>query len=1503
MTDVINNLMELYGDKSLPQLYVHTSFIGHTGYVNHSRSFFTALNKYADVRVRNFTAGDSWNGITDDTHGGETYLTQEQKNMMVCQTTMEQNNTREDFYIYEGKSALSANQINIVLNETNHYYFYDNYDSPTIAYNVWESTKYPSPFFNRLLEFDYLWVPTEWQKECHIKQGYPADKIYVVPEGVDGEVFNPDNIKMLPDYEDGRFKFLLFGRWDYRKATTEIIETFLKTFDPEEPVDLIVSIDNPFSCDGLKTTEERLAKHGFDDPRIKVKHFPSREDYIQFMKQGNVFLSCARSEGWNLPLIEAMACGTPSIYSDWGAQLQFAKGKGLPVKILGELPAAIGDDKGFNGSFLKNTPGNYCEPDFKNLSIVMRDAYENYEDHKSQALEDSELIREEFNWDYVARNAMVVLEEIASKEPILSQTREIIREEGEKELRVEQDGNFIRFVIDSGHVKVICEGDNEIYYRFIFFDEKDSNSIYTMEEPIKNNMYACESMNKNFYPDEMGVIGTTSRGKGIYVTYNSKTMKFRNRIIQKSSVLDRVGPPVIIGGMGGGGTSYASRLLRYQGMYFGTDVGSLSARKGQESRSFSMVHDILWLIDEELRSRGTIGFKEQEYAGKMVDNIEENIEEYKNLFNEYISSFFDVFWGDHEEDSIWGWKFPANCLSIPVWGKVFPGAKFLLINKDKRPDPCSQTQEGKWFLNEATKGLRDLYLNPRVPDSVDCMEVDFFELTTDYKIFNKVMEWAGLKTVSNQEEFLEVLKGTAFEGNADKGIPDFSKLENKKDWDKIDVVYSAEDNKIYFSNMGQNIKKGKIVVRDGSSNLFMFKIDMVLKKNNNIWIVPFPVNLYDLDFKEFLIEFFDEEGQLLHTKTVPVKDCEPPDDFKFINDSIDPTWINYYEMFHKKVYDNYVGVKGGGVAVDIGANRGIFTRYVLKKGYSKCYSVEPIPEPFLDLSRTFEGHEEVCLFNGAISDKDGKEIIYTPKDAASVSSMDLKEAMGNDGDNLYKSYSELEVEAMSFNSFVSNNEISHVDLLKIDIEGAEYKVFEAIDDDILSNMVSQIILEFHFNDGKVQNIIDKMKRCGFTIDAIKKQGSDEDADISMKNGMLFASKSIDRIQKIIDSHMSFLFEDRKHMDGNKDKAYHQVFTELQKRQGEIKIVETGCCHGRSGGFTLVAGEFLSSIKDGKLITVDISQSNMDKCKEITKEWSDKIEYCVGDSIKFLNKMTEEEALSVDLFFFDSLDLDIENPKISAKHALRELKAIYNKISDDALIMVDDNYLRGDKEWYIKKEGKTYPINEDVGKGVKISKFLTERGWEQVADTIDVGSNVLLFKKKDLPQFDVSIERENKGPNEEDRYRINIFPKNLSERGKYVVYWRDADTDILIQRILFDMQNGGGYWISYGADYLREAKVIIETEDGTEVFSKNFILNENEKPKLPHKLHTEKDDCSWLQYREIFYQDMYTSEKVHVEPGDVVVDLGANNGFFSLYAAIHNEVSGNPHPCGGGGMRH
>jgi len=369
----------------------HTAFINFSGYANHARNFFTELNKLIPTRIRNFSH------TPDISH-----LTAEQRDMIIEQSwKVPPWKIGTPWMRIPGKKYL-----NIILMESHHYYYYDSYDDPTIAYNVWESTRQLPQFFNRLLDFNQLWVPSEWQKEVTIEQGYPEDKIKVVHEGIDGSLFYPDSVDTPPsEYQNDKFKFIYFGRWDYRKSTTECIRAFLNEFKKDEPVELILSADNSYPVDGYSSTEERLHKYNLDDPRIQIIHFPPFTEYIKYLRLGNVFLSCARSEGWNLPLCEAMACGIPTICSNYGAQLEFAKDISHLVDIKGMKDAQ-------QIYHLSECPGQFAEPDFEHLQHVMRDVYENYDVYKDKALRDSYKIRSDFSWKKAAKKAYELIDQL-----------------------------------------------------------------------------------------------------------------------------------------------------------------------------------------------------------------------------------------------------------------------------------------------------------------------------------------------------------------------------------------------------------------------------------------------------------------------------------------------------------------------------------------------------------------------------------------------------------------------------------------------------------------------------------------------------------------------------------------------------------------------------------------------------------------------------------------------------------------------------------------------------------------------------------------------------------------------------------------------------------------------------------------------------------------------------------------------------------------------------------
>jgi len=371
------------------QVVGHTSYLGHTGYANHSRNFFTHLSRLIPVHIRNYSY------VKD-----LSYLTEEERNIIIEQEWKDEPYKVGNPFIRNPNDKI----INIVLNESNHYYFYDKYPNPKIAYNVWESTRQVNQFFAKALEYDQFWCPTEWQRQCTIEQGYPEDRVRVVPEAVEGNLFFPNSDKMIlknlyKKYKipEDKFCFMIFGRWDYRKSITETIQAFLEEFKNDDNIILILSSDNPFPVDKLSSTEQRLKHYKLESEKVKILHFPDRNEYIQWMRSGHVFLSCSRAEGWNLPLIEAIASGTPSICSDWGAQLEFSNGIAHTVNIEKMQPP--------KNVFQMNNdvPGEWAEPDFNHLKTVMRNVYNDYSKNKDKAVKLSSLVRKIYTWENAAR--------------------------------------------------------------------------------------------------------------------------------------------------------------------------------------------------------------------------------------------------------------------------------------------------------------------------------------------------------------------------------------------------------------------------------------------------------------------------------------------------------------------------------------------------------------------------------------------------------------------------------------------------------------------------------------------------------------------------------------------------------------------------------------------------------------------------------------------------------------------------------------------------------------------------------------------------------------------------------------------------------------------------------------------------------------------------------------------------------------------------------------------
>lgn len=425
------------------------SFLGTSGYNYHARGFFTALNKLLPVGIRNWSYDDN-----------PYYLTNEQKAMMAAAN---------------GNSFSFGNCITICLHETNHEdWFKHDYKSPKIAFNVWESTRQPEQFFRKMLEFDQIWVPSKWQKKYTVEQGAPEDRVFIIPEGIDVNRF-----KLLPPTNTfkfsskDKFTFTIVGRWEYRKATTEMIRAFIDTFKNTEDVELLLLVDNPFDKQKM-TTEDKMIKNGLRDRKIKILHKVSQDDYDQLIRETDCFISCSRAEGWNLPLHEFMACGIPAICSDWSGQLEFADKHASLVKI-----ASMKKAWSEFGSF----PGDYGEPDFDHLSDCMLEHYVNRDILRQKALDGSDYLRS-FTWENAAQIALKAIEVMKSTSTVstgFTQSSEV-KEEPKPAPHHIQIKNFF---INGAFVEIIGpESPNK--YKVSFTDRVSGQVVHQSELDINH---------------------------------------------------------------------------------------------------------------------------------------------------------------------------------------------------------------------------------------------------------------------------------------------------------------------------------------------------------------------------------------------------------------------------------------------------------------------------------------------------------------------------------------------------------------------------------------------------------------------------------------------------------------------------------------------------------------------------------------------------------------------------------------------------------------------------------------------------------------------------------------------------------------------------------------------------------------------------------------------------------------------------------------------------------
>lgn len=283
-------------------------------------------------------------------------------------------------------------------------------DTPRfVLMQPWEFGSLPRAWVRGVAEsVDEVWAYTHYVREVYLSSGVPAEKVKVVPLGVNTARFNPQAAPLsLPTSRS--FKFLFVGGTIGRKGIDVLLDAYTRAFTAKDDVSLVIKdfgTRSFYAGQGVGALIAALQAKP-DVPEIVYLTEDLTEEQV-----AGLYAACDclvhpyRGEGYGLPIAEAMACGKPTVVTNVGAALDFARAENcylLPATVTRLSEKRIGDLETVDYPW-------WAEPDREALAAILRRIYENPAEAQARGAQGAQDIAAGHTWAHAAQIAADRLE-------------------------------------------------------------------------------------------------------------------------------------------------------------------------------------------------------------------------------------------------------------------------------------------------------------------------------------------------------------------------------------------------------------------------------------------------------------------------------------------------------------------------------------------------------------------------------------------------------------------------------------------------------------------------------------------------------------------------------------------------------------------------------------------------------------------------------------------------------------------------------------------------------------------------------------------------------------------------------------------------------------------------------------------------------------------------------------------------------------------------------------